>query len=204
MNFVLVGAPLSGKGTLSKLLSEHFKIPHISMGDLLRNVANGENDISKYVAKTIKNGKLIDDELVKFILEDRLSKSDCKNGFVLDGYPRNLTQSTMLDDIVKIDKVIYSTVSEVTIIKRMATRFICPKCHTIYNQQTYDKNYCEKCKSALVKRADDNEKTLLNRIKQFNDETLPVLNKYMKENKLVIIANEGNIDDVFKELLGKL
>lgn len=204
MNFVLIGAPLSGKGTLSKLLSEHFQIPHISMGDLLRNVAKGENDISLYIAKSMQEGKLIDDDLVKIILEDRLTKEDCINGFILDGYPRNLTQSTLLDDIIEIDKVIYSTVSEVTVIKRMATRYICPNCGENYNTQSYNKNYCEKCKAGLEKRADDNEQALLKRLKEFNEVTIPVLNKYLKENKLVTIANEGDINDVFNELLEKL
>lgn len=204
MNFVLIGAPLSGKGTLSKLLSEHFQIPHISMGDLLRNVANGKTKYSEYIANYMKEGKLINDELVKVILEDRLTKSDCRNGFVLDGYPRNMTQSKLLDEIITIDKVIYSTVSEITVIQRMATRFICPNCGTSYNTQSYNKNYCEKCKTSLVKRADDNEATLLSRLKEFNESTIPVLNKYMQENKLVTVANEGDINDVFNELLGKL
>ena len=204
MNFVLIGAPLSGKGTLSKLISKHFQIPHISMGDLLRNVANGKTKYSEYIANYMKEGKLINDELVKVILEDRLTKSDCRNGFVLDGYPRNMTQSKLLDEIITIDKVIYSTVSEITVIQRMATRFICPNCGTSYNTQSYNKNYCEKCKTSLVKRADDNEATLLSRLKEFNESTIPVLNKYMQENKLVTVANEGDINDVFNELLGKL
>lgn len=204
MNFVVIGVPLSGKGTLGKMLSKYLQIPHISMGDLLRNIAKGDNKYSAYISNKIKNGELINDDLVKVILEDRLNKSDCKQGFVLDGYPRNLGQAKSLDEIIKIDKVIYTTVSEVTIMKRMATRYICPKCGLSYSTEKYDKNYCEKCKERLVKREDDNETTLLSRIKDFNDNTLPALEKYMMEEKLITIANEGDINEVFTELKGKL
>lgn len=204
MNFVLVGAPLSGKGTLSKLLCNRLQIPHISMGDLLRNVASGDNKFSVYIKNHLKEGELINDDLVKVILEDRLRKPDCKNGFILDGYPRNINQAKTLDEIINVDKVIYTTVSEVTVIKRMASRFICPNCQRGYSTDTYNKNYCEDCKTRLVKREDDNEQTLLKRIKDFHDNTFPILDKYLKEEKLVTIENEGEINDVFNELLEKL
>lgn len=204
MNFVLIGAPLSGKGTIGSLLSTHFQIPHISMGDLLRNSAKGENKYSQYISKHIEEGKLINDDLVKVVLADRLSKPDCKNGYVLDGYPRTIEQANKLDEITKVEKVVYVTVSTVTVMQRLNSRFVCPVCYKSYNTETYDKNYCENCKERLIKREDDNEETLLKRIKLFNETSFPILNKYSKENKLVQIANEGNIDDVFGELLGKI
>lgn len=204
MNFVLIGAPLSGKGTIGSLLSTHFQIPHISMGDLLRNSSKGDNKYSKYIAKHIEEGKLINDDLVKVVLEDRLSKLDCKNGYVLDGYPRTVEQADKLDTITNIDKVIYVTVSAVTVMQRLASRFVCPVCYKSYNMNNYDKNYCEDCKQRLIKREDDNEETLLKRIKLYNETSFPILDKYLKQNKLVTISNEGNIDDVFKELLGKI
>ncbi len=204
MNFVLIGAPLSGKGTIGSLLSTHFQIPHISMGDLLRNSSKGDNKYSKYIAKHIEEGKLINDDLVKVVLEDRLSKDDCKNGYVLDGYPRNVEQADKLDSITHVDHVIYVTVSEVTVMQRLASRFVCPVCYKSYNTETYDKNYCEKCKQHLIKREDDNEETLLKRIKLYNETSFPILDKYLKQNKLITISNEGNIEEVFKELLGKI
>lgn len=204
MNFVLIGAPLSGKGTIGSMLSEYFQIPHISMGDLLRNSAKGENKYSKYIAKHIEEGKLINDDLVKVVLEDRLEKPDCKNGYVLDGYPRTIEQANKLDTITNVDKAIYTTVSQVTVMQRLASRYVCPVCFKSYNTQTYDKNYCEDCKQRLIKREDDNEETLLKRIKTYNETSFPILDKYLKDNKLVTIANEGDINDVFKELLGKI
>ncbi len=204
MNFVLIGAPLSGKGTIGSMLSEYFQIPHISMGDLLRNSAKGENKYSKYIAKHIEEGKLINDDLVKVVLEDRLSKPDCKKGYVLDGYPRTIEQANKLDTITNVDKVVYTTVSQVTVMQRLSSRFVCPVCYKSYNIETYDKNYCEDCKQRLIKREDDNEETLLKRIKTYNETSYPILDKYLKENKLVTISNEGNIYDVFNELLGKL
>ena len=204
MKFVLIGAPLSGKGTISKMLSKHFQIPHISMGDLLRNCAKGDNKYSKYIATNMENGKLVNDDLVKIILQDRLSKEDCKNGYILDGYPRNISQANNLDDITKIDKAIYCTVSEVTLIQRLSTRFICPKCYKSYNIESYCKKYCEDCNEPLTKRADDTEDILLRRVKLYNETAFPILDKYLKENKLVTIANEGDINLVFEELLGKI
>ena len=204
MNFVLIGAPLSGKGTIGSLLSTHFQIPHISMGDLLRNSAKGDNKYSQYIAKHIEEGKLINDDLVKVILADRLSKPDCQNGYVLDGYPRTIEQANKLDEITKVEKAVYVTVSAVTVMGRLNSRYVCPVCYKTYNTQVYDKNYCEDCKEHLIKREDDNEETLLKRIKLFNETSFPILDKYLKENKLVTIANEGDLDDVFSELLGKL
>lgn len=204
MNFVLIGAPLSGKGTIGKLLSEKYQIPHIGMGDLLRKASAGDNKYSKYIAEQIENGQLINDDLVKVILEDRLSKNDCKNGYILDGYPRNLDQANKLDEITKVDKVIFTSVSKMTIMKRMRSRFVCPKCYTSYNVETYDKNYCEKCGLHLIKREDDTEETLLDRIKTYNTNSYSILEKYSKENKLITIANDGRIEDVFRELVGKI
>ena len=204
MNFVLIGAPLSGKGTIGKLLSEKYQIPHIGMGDLLRKASAGDNKYSKYIAEQIENGQLINDDLVKVILEDRLSKNDCKNGYILDGYPRNLDQANKLDEITKVDKVIFTSVSKMTIMKRMRSRFVCPKCYTSYNVETYDKNYCEKCGLHLIKREDDTEETLPDRIKTYNTNSYSILEKYSKENKLITIANDGRIEDVFRELVGKI
>lgn len=204
MNFVLIGAPLSGKGTIGKLLSEKYKIPHIGMGDLLRKASCGDNKFSKYIAKQISEGKLINDDLVKVILEDRLSKPDCKNGFILDGYPRNFDQALKLDTITNIDKVIYITVSEITVMNRLKTRFVCSNCYASYNIDEYSKNYCEKCNQKLIKREDDTEETLLKRVREYNENVYPILDKYYKDNKLLPIANEGDINIVFEELIGKI
>ena len=204
MNFVLIGAPLSGKGTIGDLLSERYQIPHISMGDLLRNSAKGDNKYSRYIAEHIESGKLINDDLVKVVLEDRLNKPDCKNGYVLDGYPRNLEQAIKLDGITTVDKAIYTNVSSVTIKNRLNTRFVCPVCYTSYNKEIYSKDYCEKCNKKLIKREDDTIETLLDRIKTFKANVYPILKKYMEENKLVKIYNEGEISKVFSELVGKI
>ncbi len=204
MNIVLIGAPLSGKGTLSKLLSNHYQIPHISMGDLLRSAVKSETKFSSYIENHIRAGTLINDDLVKVILEHRLSKPDCKNGFILDGYPRNINQANTLDSICKVDKVVYATVSYVTLIKRLSSRLVCPNCQSVYNADTYKEIFCEKCKKKLERRPDDNEEIMLKRVKDFNQTSIPILRKYMDEKKLVSISNEGSIDGVFNELLGKL
>lgn len=205
MNFVVVGAPLSGKGTISKKLSAYLNIPHISTGNLLRDLANSNSkEISSYVSEKLKTGDLFPDEFIYAVLENRLEKSDCKNGVILDGFPRTLTQAEWLDSKFKIDFAIYTTVSNATILQRLSKRLVCPSCNTVYNIDGYDKNYCDKCKTTLVRRADDNEEVLLKRINNYNKITFPILDAYLKQNKLVTVANEGSIDVVFNELLRKL
>jgi len=205
MNFVVVGAPLSGKGTISKKLSAYLNIPHISTGNLLRDLVNSNSkEISTYVDEKLKKGELFPDEFIYAVLENRLDKSDCKNGVILDGFPRTLTQAKWLDSKLKIDHAIYTTVSNATVLQRLSKRLICPTCSAVYSVDTYDKNYCEKCKTNLVRRADDNEEALLKRIKDYNQVTFPILDEYLKQNKLVTVANEGSIDLVFEELLRKL
>jgi len=205
MNFVIVGVPLSGKGTISKKLSEEFNIPHISTGSLLRAIKNSNSsELAEYVSNLIDNGKFVPDEFMKVVLENRLEKPDCKNGVILDGFPRTLKQEDMLDEILKVDKVIYVTASNAALLKRLSSRLICPKCNAEYNTQKYQKNYCEKCKAMLVRRADDTQETLIKRISTYNQETFPILDRYSKEGKLVTISNEGDVDLVFKELMEKL
>lgn len=204
MNFVLIGAPLSGKGTISKMLSKYFQIPHISMGDLLRNESNNNSEFSSSIINSMKEGKLINDDLVKRILQNRLSKKDCAKGYVLDGFPRNIKQALMLETFAKIDKVIYVISSPETVINRLSNRYVCPKCWTSYNTKNYEKNYCEKCNEKLVKRVDDTEQALSNRLADFRQTSSPILDKYVKESKLVTIENEGDINLVFEKLLGKL
>lgn len=205
MNFVVVGAPLSGKGTISKKLSAYLNIPHISTGNLLRDLINSNSkEISSYVDEKLKKGELFPDEFIYAVLENRLEKSDCKNGVILDGFPRTLTQAKWLDSKFNINYAIYTTVSEVTLLQRLSKRLVCPTCGSVYNVDSYNKNYCDKCKSNLVRRADDNEEVLLKRIKEYNALTFPILDDYLKQNKLVTVANEGSIDLVFEELLRKL
>lgn len=204
MNFVLMGAPLSGKGTLSKLLSKHYQIPHISMGDLLRSVVKSDTKFSSYIEDHIKSGTLVNDDLIKIIIQHRLSKPDCKNGFILDGYPRNINQAKDLDEILKVDKVIYVTVSSVTLMKRLSSRLICPNCQSVYSSETYKALHCEKCKARLERRPDDNEEVILKRVKEFNQNSFPIVRKYTDEKKLISISNEGDIDIVFNELLRKI
>lgn len=205
MNFVVVGAPLSGKGTISKKLSAYLNIPHISTGNLLRDLVNSNSkEISSYVSEKIKTGELFPDEFIYAVLENRLIKSDCKNGVILDGFPRTLTQAKWLDSKLKVDFAIYTTVSNATVLNRLSKRLVCPTCNSVYNVDSYSKNYCEKCKTTLVRRTDDNEEVLLKRIKNYNSITFPILDEYLKQNKLVTVANEGSIDLVFEELLRKL
>lgn len=205
MNFVVVGAPLSGKGTISKKLSAYLNIPHISTGNLLRDLVNSNSkEISSYVDEKLKAGELFPDEFIYAVLENRLDKSDCKNGVILDGFPRTLTQAKWLDSKLKVDFAIYTTVSNATVLQRLSKRLVCPTCGSVYNADSYDRNYCDKCKTNLVRRADDNEEALLKRIKDYNAITFPILDEYLKQNKLVTVANEGSIDLVFEELLRKL
>ena len=200
MKLLFVGVQGSGKGTQAKIVSEKLGIPHISTGDLLRG-AFGElkNEIDSYIAV----GKLVPDELMLRVLQDRLSLNDCVGGFILDGYPRNMAQAKKLDEIISIDKVIEIVISDEEALVRAIYRVTCSKCGEGYNTKTNPPKragVCDKCNGVLTKRADDNEQAMLKRIGIYHKETEPILLHY----KSVKINGGQKIDRVTEDILRAL
>jgi len=203
VNIIFIGPQGSGKGTQAKIISEELKIPHVSTGDLFREtVGELREELNSYM----NSGKLVPDELVIKILKERIEKSDCKNGFILDGFPRNVAQAKLLDDITKIDKVVEITLKDNEAIKRISGRVTCEKCKAGYNIFTSpkpkDPSKCDKCNGKLLKRADDTEEAVKKRLEIYHEQTKPILKKY--QSILVTVDGSQEIDKIAKEILEKL
>ncbi|MBS3094829.1 nucleoside monophosphate kinase [Candidatus Pacearchaeota archaeon] len=203
MKLIFSGVQASGKGTQSELVAKKFGIPHISMGDLLRNYTG---KYKKQIDETVKQGKLI---LVPWsieIIKERISKPDCKKGFILDGFPRNLGQAEGLKKITDIDKVVEIVISDKEALRRLMGRRVCPKCGTSYNVVTEPKpkvdGICDKDGTKLIQRNDDNEESIKTRLKVYHEETEPIMDFY--KGKVLKINGEQHIEKVQEEILGKL
>ena len=212
MRLILLGAPGAGKGTQAKNLAEMFNIPHISTGDIFRNNMKNGTELGEKVKKFIDRGNLVPDDLTVNIVKDRLQQSDCKNGFILDGFPRTIPQAEQLDKVLAamgmaIDKVVDIYVSDEDIIRRMGGRRVCPKCgasyHIVYNPPK-DGSICTVCGSLVIQRADDSEETVKNRISVYHKQTEPLIEYYKAQNKLVIANGKEEINDTTAEVMKAL
>ena len=205
MNLILLGAPGSGKGTLAKQIVKDFNIPQISTGDIFReNIKNGTK-IGKLAKSYIDKGQLVPDEVVIMLVEDRLKQNDCKNGFILDGFPRTIAQGKSLEKIAKIDGIILLDLPFNIIEERIITRRVCSSCGEIYNTRSYDKNVCKKCGAPLYQRDDDKLETVRNRLEVYDREVTPLINFY--SGRLHKFDGSGSPDEVYakvKTFLDKL
>lgn len=188
MNIILLGAPGAGKGTQAEVISELFKIPTISTGDIIREALKKGTEMGLKAKSFIDKGHLVPDEVVIGIVTQRLSQEDCKGGFILDGFPRTVAQAEALDNAnIKIDFVIDIEVDDELIYKRMSGRRICEKCHRVFNVYTDKKSKiegkCDYCAGALVQRMDDNLDTVKERLKVYYSQTY-VLKEYYDKQKI--------------------
>src|SRR3989344_5377528 len=200
MKLLFMGVQGSGKGTQAKIISVNLGIPHISTGDLLRGASE---QLRKEIDSYITVGYLVPDELMLKVLKERLSLEDCKKGFILDGYPRNLVQAKKLDEITSIDEVIEIQISDEEAVIRAIYRVTCGKCGEGYNTKTNPHKragVCDKCNGVLTKRADDNEQAMLKRIEICHKETEPILKYYDS----VRINGEQKIEKVTEDILATL
>lgn len=208
MKLVLIGSPGAGKGTQAKVLSKYFDIAHISTGDLLRDEINLKTELGLKIIDIMNAGQLVSDEIVGQLLSNRIKKDDCKNGFILDGYPRNVTQAEGLPSIVgEIDRVVLITVDDELIIERMVGRRGCPKCGQMYhikNNPPKQEGICDECGTALEQRKDDNEETVKNRLLVYHTSTSPIIDYYKNKGLLLEINGVGNIDKISEQLIDAL
>jgi adenylate kinase len=198
MKLIFVGPQGSGKGTQAKIVSKELGIAHISTGDLLRE-ATGElrEEIDSYIV----GGNLVPDELILKILKERVAREDCEKGFILDGFPRNMSQAEALDRDMKMDKVIEISISDEESVNRILGRRPCPKCGILWNVRTSPKpkveTICDECGAELVKRDDDNEESLRKRLEIYHNDTEPILEHYDS----VRINGEQSIEQVSEDVL---
>lgn len=200
MKLVLLGAPGAGKGTLANGLIKELKIPTISTGDLLRSEMQAQSKLGNKIKDLMTSGKLVPTEIVIDVLQKRLSQSDTKNGFILDGFPRTLEQAEYLDKIADIDKVLNLVVDKQIILNRICGRRTCRNCGNIYNIQTYSKDKCE-CGGELFARADDNLEAVSVRFDAFQKNTAPLINYYENKGLLANVDCSGDAQKILKNAL---
>ncbi len=199
MKLILLGAPGAGKGTQAEVISKKYSIPAISTGNIIREALNQGTTLGIQAKTYLDQGKLVPDEIVNEIIKARLNQEDCKDGFILDGFPRTLPQAAALEKFgIDIDKVINIEISDDTIIKRISGRRVCLKCgatyHTVYNPPEIS-GVCGKCGAKLVQRDDDCPETVLARLKVFHEETEPLKDYYTKSGKLRIVQGQEDVAD---------
>ena len=205
MNIVLLGAPGAGKGTQAVRLAEKYSVPHISTGDIFRSNIKEGTPIGLVAKSYIDKGQLVPDEVTIQIVKERLEKDDCKNGYLLDGFPRTVAQAKALDEFSEVEKVVNIDVPLIKLLKRITGRRVCSKCGESYHVDYLDgKTSCGKCEGDLIQRADDNEETVASRLEVYTKQTAPLVEYYDGRGVLVTIDGDGNIDDVFDAIVEKL
>lgn len=196
MNIILLGAPGAGKGTQATRIKEYFNLTHISTGDALRAQIKAGTELGKNAKEYIDKGLLVPDEVVVGIVAAKMAEPECKEGAMLDGFPRTLAQADALGKIAKIDCVICLEVPEDVLIARISGRRMCP-CGETYHTSIYDKDVCAKCGAPLYQREDDNEETVKNRLAVYEKQTAPLIDYYRKKGILHIVDGNGKPDGTF-------
>lgn len=199
-NVILLGAPGAGKGTQAALICEEFKVPHISTGDILRRNIKEGTPLGVKAKEFIDKGALVPDEVVIGLVESRLKEDDCKNGYVLDGFPRTIPQAEALDKVAHIDMAINIDVPFETIINRLSGRRVC-KCGATYHVSTLNgETKCKACGDELFIRDDDKPETVQNRLRVYQEQTQPLIDFYGKQGKVVNIPATGSIEEIFADV----
>ena len=199
MKLILLGAPGAGKGTQAEMICNHLSVPTISTGNIIRAALKAETEMGLKAKEFINNGQLVPDEVVIGIIKERLAEDDCKNGFILDGFPRTIPQAEALDEMgIEIDKVIDIEVPDEKIVMRMSGRRVCPACgnsyHLLYKKPEKD-GICNACGAELIIRADDHPDTVKDRLTVYHSQTEPLKDFYAKKNKLFIVEGQEEVKD---------
>lgn len=209
MKIIMLGAPGAGKGTQAKMIAEKYSIPHISTGDIFRaNIKNG-TELGKKAKSYMDKGQLVPDELTLDLIMDRFKQDDCKNGYVLDGFPRTIPQAEALDTALKakgekVDFAIDVDVPDENIVKRMGGRRACVGCgatyHVVYSP-TKVEGVCDKCGEELIVRDDDKPETVLNRLEVYHNQTKPLIDYYNEQGILKSVDGTVDMKDVFNAIV---
>jgi len=212
MFLIFLGAPGAGKGTQAAVISRKLGLAHIASGDLFRQSAEKGTELGKSVKAYMDKGALVPDEVTIQLISERLNEPDCKAGCVFDGFPRTIEQAEALDKMLAgrgwtIDKAVYIEVPEEDLLKRLGGRWICRKCQAPYhevNSPPKTSGKCDKCDGELYQRSDDNEETVKERLKVYFAQTMPLLDYYKAEGKLVAVDGKLGIEEVSGEIIGIL
>ena len=202
MKLILLGAPGAGKGTQAEVISAKYGIPQISTGNILREAVKNGTECGLKAKSFMESGALVPDEVVIGILKDRIAEDDCKNGFILDGFPRTVPQAEALESMgVAIDKVLSIDVEDAAIQARISGRRVCEKCGASYHIQynpTKEEGKCDKCGGNAVQRKDDAPETVIERLKTYHEQTAPLADFYAERGKLVRVQGQDGVDETSK------
>lgn len=209
-NIMFIAPPAAGKGTQAELVVAKYHIPHISTGDILREISKEDSEVGNYVAETLASGRLVKDEITYQLIEDRLQKDDCKNGFIIDGFPRSLEQAVEYDGILKrlgyeVGNVISIVIDEKTLEKRITGRRICENCKAIYNindekSTPQIESTCDLCGGKLYQRNDDNLEAFQVRYQMYQEKTEPIIEHYRKQGVLKEVNGNDTVENVFSKI----
>lgn len=209
-SIIFIAPPAAGKGTQARLVSQKYGIPHISTGDLLREIINSDSEQSKKIKAITLKGGLVDDAIILELIENRITSSDCNQGYILDGFPRNVNQAILYDKLLeKLNKplglIILLELNKEIAKNRIVGRLSCKKCGSVYNEfieETKPKKagICDKCQTALSKRSDDNQETFEERYNTYLKETQPLIDYYEKTNKLYRINSGISKEYTFEKI----
>jgi adenylate kinase len=212
MIVVLLGPPGSGKGTQAKRIVSEKKWPHLSTGDMLRAAIKSGSEVGVQAKKFIDQGMLVPDDLVVNLIGDRMKASDCQDGFVLDGFPRNVTQAVVLDRMLaaqgkSVARVILFDMTDESLVKRLSGRRTCSQCASMYHVETLRpvrEGICDHCGSSLIQRSDDQVDVIKNRLQVYHQQTEPLIQFYREQMKLVSLDAHQAAGDVHRSLVRAL
>lgn len=204
MKLIFLGPPGAGKGTQAERITKAFSIPQISTGEILRAAIREKTQTGLKAQSYIESGALVPDVVVLDIVKERLTKSDCQDGYLLDGFPRTLPQARALDGFARMDAVINLEVDNEAIVKRLSGRRVCEGCGHTTNVDMAKDGSCPVCGKTLVQRADDAEDAVKNRLQVYDAQTKPLIDYYGKTGKMIIIDGDQPIDQVSESILNAL
>lgn len=199
-NIILLGAPGAGKGTQAAMIAENFNVPHISTGDILRRNMKEGTPLGLKAKSYVEAGGLVPDEVVIGLVKDRLDSDDCKNGYVLDGFPRTIAQAEELDKVARIDMAINIDVPFEVIVERLGGRRVCVCGETYHVSMLGGRTDCARCGKELFIRDDDKPETVKNRLRVYQEQTEPLIEYYRKQGKIVDIVANGTKEDIFADI----
>ena len=208
MNLILLGAPGAGKGTQAEVIAEHLSIPTISTGNIIREALKSGTEMGRKAKEYMDAGKLVPDDIVIGIIQERLAQPDCAGGFILDGFPRTIPQAEALDRMgIVIDRVIDIEVADETIARRVSGRRVCPACgasyHVDYKRPTVE-GVCDRCGDTLVQRKDDHPDTVRERLRVYHEQTEPLKGYYAQSGKLYIVEGQEEVADTTRLTLAAI
>ncbi len=221
MKIIFLGSPGAGKGTYSTRIARLLDVPHVSTGELFREAIKKDSDFGNQVNEYVRKGRLVPDDITIITLKKRIDEPDCQNGFILDGYPRTIPQAQALDEVVKIDVVLNLKIHEIILIRKLSARRICDKCGEIYNiidiEETLDgmdynmpamhpktPGICDKCGGTLIQRKDDRVEVIETRLKQYHQQSEPLVRYYQSRGLVEDVYVNLGIDRTISRIMKKL